>query len=273
MNSIFILKDLSSEALKAANDGNLAAMLPLLGKMGQTCENHPVGVKRSITNIPIPLFNSIMETRLAPDEVEAAIEIVQEDARGQNVPVLWWIGPTDRPGNLDSYLECSGFQLNDDGPGMAVDLDHINTKLASVPGLSFELARDENSRRQWSHTTGLGFEAPEPAIELLENYWCKLLSLTNPDILLAYIGLLGGQPVASSMLLLAAGVAGIYSVATIPSARRKGIGAWMTLYPLLYARYLGYRVGILQSSPMGLHVYQSLGFKEFCRVRTYEWRP
>jgi hypothetical protein len=45
----------------------------------------------------------------------------------------------------------------------------------------------------------------------------------------------------------------------------------MTLAPLMDAREMGYRIGTLQSSEMGLNVYRRLGFKEYCRVSQYVW--
>jgi GNAT superfamily N-acetyltransferase len=83
------------------------------------------------------------------------------------------------------------------------------------------------------------------------------------------IGFLNGMPVARSALAFDAGVAGIYAVGTIPSARGKGIGRAMTVLPLLEARRLGYRVGILQASHMGYSLYQMIGFKKVCRYRLY----
>ncbi len=55
-----ILKDISPASLVAAIEENLSGFIPVFGLLGRATEEDPPGVKRSVTDIPISLFNSIM---------------------------------------------------------------------------------------------------------------------------------------------------------------------------------------------------------------------
>jgi ribosomal protein S18 acetylase RimI-like enzyme len=76
-----------------------------------------------------------------------------------------------------------------------------------------------------------------------------------------FVGYLESEPVATHILFNGASVAGVYAVATIPAAQRQGIGAAITLKPLLDAREMGYRYAVLFSTEAGLRVYQRIGFR------------
>lgn len=268
-----ILHNLSTNKLVTAYEENLFSWLPLFARLGQTCTDDPPGVKRSITDIPMSLLNSVMDPRLEPEQVQPAVERVLTDARRRKVPILWWTGPATRPTNLGERLLGYGFELDEDGRGMALDLSRLNEDLPAPEDLVIRLAQDESGWQAWGLAMALGFGAPLEKVEFITNIWCDLLYLANPETTLAYTAYQHGEPVATSLLKLAAGVAGIYSVATVPEARRQGIGGRVTLYPLLQARQMGYRAGVLGSSEMGLGVYRALGFQEICTTRSYVWRP
>ena len=79
----------------------------------------------------------------------------------------------------------------------------------------------------------------------------------------------GGLEFLPPVLFCGGGVGGIYSVATLPEARGKGVGVVLTLNPLLYACEEGYRIGVLQSSEMGSKVFERLGFWHLCLVECF----
>ena len=81
---------------------------------------------------------------------------------------------------------------------------------------------------------------------------------------------LGGRAVATALLLLQDGVAGIHLVATSSDCRRRGYGTAVTAAALGYAKAAGYRSAALQASAMGKGVYGRLGFCEFSPLR--HWR-
>jgi GNAT superfamily N-acetyltransferase len=137
-------------------------------------------------------------------------------------------------------------------------------------GFVVERVRDEKGLAAWIEALGSGFgEGPVEAEWVGEVY--RRLGDEGPWR--PYLGRLGEEPVATATLFFGAGVAGVYFVCTVERARRRGIGAAVTLAALREAWDLGYRVGVLGSSEMGFPVYRRLGFDEYCRIGLYEWRP
>ena len=82
----------------------------------------------------------------------------------------------------------------------------------------------------------------------------------NPQKL--FIGFLEDEPVATSQLFLGGGVAGLWGVSTLQSARKRGVGTVMSLHPLRVARSLGYRIAVLDATQQGYGIYERIGFKE-----------
>ncbi len=222
-----------------------------------------------MTDIPFPLFNSIMRAQLLPERIDAVIQPIIAQAESRNVPMLWWTGPTTQPADLGIHLERHGFVNEGQMPGMAVDLANLNENPPMLCGLTIQRVTDDETLKQWSQVCAAGFGMPDFVANAFYDFMCHV----DPNTNLAYLGWRNDQPVATSLLLLAAGVAGIYNVATIPEARRQGIGAMMTVSPLREARDRKYKVGILQASEMGVDVYRSLGFQESCKIGQYVWSP
>ena len=98
---------------------------------------------------------------------------------------------------------------------------------------------------------------------------CSVLGLAEERPFGHYVGRLGGEVLATASLSLAAGVAGIFNVVTLPGARGRGRGTTLTLAALRDARKRGCRIGILQSSAMALGVYRCLGFERYSTYLVY----
>jgi GNAT superfamily N-acetyltransferase len=264
-----ILRDTSPQAVIAAIEANLSEEMAAFGRYYPGAELHEdAEIEWFISGLPSTLFNGVLRTRFDEETADAKIDQIIALFTARNVPISWGVGTTERPTDLATRLEARGFVLVQKETGMAADLLTLDES-GTVPG-SFTIVEVNNLAllKQYAHVSMRGFNNTE------EHTAIYLQTYTNigfgPHLPWRhFLGFLDGEPVATSSLLLHAGVAGVYGVATIPEARRKGIGAAMTLAPLRLARSWGYQLGILSPSEMGLNVYQRLGFREYCTVRIY----
>lgn len=261
-----IQTDTSDQALVTAiraNMGDLfrlmsAASLEELAGNGKFARWH--------TPLPHPWFNGVLSME-PHEELDAGfIEETVQYFRDKGVHTFtWWMDPPLTASDWEPALTKYGFGLSKDTPGMAMDLQALNDP-RQVNGLEIRAVRDEESLRTWAHIFTLGYGMPPDWEGIIFDVWLRLgldLPLRN------YLGYLNGEPVSTSCLFIGGGAAGIYSVATLPEARGRGIGAALTLDPLLEAREMGFRIGVLQSSEMGFDVYKRLGFQHLCQIEYF----
>ena len=263
-----LVEDLISDDLLAASDANMAAFWSAYGH-GNGCTWQATSeVVWFYTGIPDPLFNGVVTAKLKPEGVKATVDSLQAKIEAQGAPAFWWVGPRSKPDNLGALLEGYGLQPAGEVPGMAIDLALLENTPETITDFTIQKVIDAKMQRLWARIAAVGTEFPPAAVEAMVRVEA---TLSGPDYKAQhrYIGYLHGAPVATAALVLDSGVAGIYAVATIPEARRKGIGRIMTVRPLLEARQSGYQVGILQASPMGYPIYKRLGFRDVGKYRIY----
>lgn len=263
-----VTESISSDKLLAAMDANLAAFWSAYGRAKGRVWHETPEIAWFYTGIQEPLFNGVLSARLKPEDVEVTIDSIQAKIDEQQAPAFWWIGPLSKPSNLGILLEQQGLQPVGDAPGMAIDLALLGEEPDPITDFTIQKVSNPEMLALWIQlvNAGSGFSESITA-EVAENAAAMPVPLHTIQHL--YVGYLDGVPVTTSALLLDSGVAGIYGVATLPEARRRGIGRYMTVAPLLEAKQLGYQVGILQSTEMGHSLYQKIGFVDVCSYELY----
>ena len=262
--------DFSPEVVITANEENLYAFIPLFHGWKRAEIYKGTGICYCLTDIFLPTCNVACHANIKPENVDRTIKQFIAEGRKRNVPLQWYIGHNDKPADLGEKLASYGFTTPGPGPGMAIDLKTMKEETLPA-GLTIVEVKDVSTLKIWCQIVVTGFGMP-PHFQPGMIEWFKT-DLEYKLPLKLYLGILDGKPAATSLSYLAAGVAGIYLVATLPEARNKGIGFAMTQKPLKDAKISDYRIGTLQASKMGEPVYLRMGFKEYFQTGSYRWFP
>jgi GNAT superfamily N-acetyltransferase len=269
-----IVRDFDPATLRAVSEDNYAAFLLRFARTTGGPSLDTPELAWGLATVGGAFLNAVARTRFAPGtDVDAHIAATQAAFRARGQALGWWIMPSTRPADLPARLEARGFVRDAyETPAMTVDLDTLPGALPAPPELAVREALDPLTLRLWVQTFVRGMEIPAGATDVVFAAHASLGAAAEQPYR-TYLARLDGVPVATASLFLAAGVAGIVAVSTVPEARGQGIGAAVTLAPLLEARRLGYRIGTLMASPMGAPVYRRMGFTEVARFAQYVWTP
>ncbi|HEU4410093.1 MAG TPA: GNAT family N-acetyltransferase [Polyangiaceae bacterium] len=256
-----------------AIEANAAAALLAIGRAGGGDERDEGGLCWTIGGSPLAYHNAVVRADLAPEAADAAIDASIAALRARGVPGSWHVGPSMRPADLGARLAARGFVAVGDEPAMALDLAAPPAPAPPPPrGLGVALVRDERALGAWGEVLSAGFDgADEGAAWVIETF--RRLGWGESSPFRHFVARFEWLPVATGSLFLHEGVAGIYFVFTSPRQRRRGVAAALTRALLDDARALGARLAVLHASEMGYGVYRRLGFREYGRLRRYEWSP
>jgi GNAT superfamily N-acetyltransferase len=260
--TLLVLEDLSSPALVAAVEENVGEWTRLKGMLPGV-ELHDDGdVVWVFSRLP-GRGGAVALARFGEDTADARIGEILAYHRRYLEPTLWWAGSASTPADLGRRLRSHGLQCQRYMPGMAADLAAIQTEFPRPAGLVLEPVEDFSIFERHEHPF-FGPTTTERRRNLVEGI--SWMVHREPRRAWHFAAKLDGVPLGCATVFLGAGVAGLYHVATVPSARGRGIGKAVTLAALEHARDLGYRAAILHASKEGEPIYRRIGFEEVCQV-------
>ena len=213
------------------------------------------GIVLLASGLPVRFFNqiSIESGDATPVAIAEALAATRE--RGQPFVVHLRRGTDDRFRPL--MVELGLFLPAEAGPMPGMALHPIPPSTIAIPA-GHEIRRVDDQAGMDDHLRAgaLGFGLPED----------MLRAIVAPDAWqrpgnAVYVGYTDGEAVTIGLGVRTGRTIGVYNIATIESARRRGLGAAITERVAADGAADGCDVAILQSSPMGLTIYERLGYR------------
>ena len=167
-------------------------------------------------------------------------------------------------------LEDRGFQLAEEMPAMAIDLQDMTEATLGGDYTFQQVGVDEHDL--WVDTFAKGYELPREFANRFGPGNMPSIAKETEEYRY-YVVFNNDLPVSTSLDIIRDGIVEVYCISTIPDYRGKGIGRFVTAEPLRIASEEGYKTAILQASLQGAPVYRHLGFDSFGVIPLYVRTP
>jgi ribosomal protein S18 acetylase RimI-like enzyme len=240
----------------------MAAALPLFWRSRvSACDGivHEVdGLAVCLTGVADEPFNPTLVER-TPSDPAAALAAAAERYRPTGLSLGIDLEPTVHK-DVRTAAERSGMRMIESRPGMALRIADLRSSPAPAD-VEIRWVEDVRLLAQVADADAAAFDAD-----------AGLTRAFLPDAVLddsaqrVFAALIDGHVVGTGESALADGVLGVFGIATVPAFRRRGIAGALTS-ALIADRAEDADLAVLQSSRLGLGVYERLGFR---RMSTWE---
>jgi hypothetical protein len=213
------------------------------------------------TGLPTRLFNRILidgEQATAP-AIKAAFDALQGISDRASIDLR--VGMDDRWRPLMGRLGLERLGDRPWMPGMALHPIDVAALPAPPAGLDIRRIHGTAGLDELIAVVSDGFGPIAQAVT-------SPSMLDRPDVSVV-VGYEDGVPVTTGMGIRTVTTVGVYMIATVETARRRGYGAAITARVIADGAAAGCDVAVLQSSDMGLGVYRAMGFRTVVEYDLY----
>lgn len=221
--------------------------------------------------LPSDTYNVIVVRDLALPQ-----QLLQEGIRPflqQRFPAAIWYWNAGSSADIQA-LTALGLVHTETAIAMAADLGAAVLEAATPEGLTIVQATQADEVRQYgAFLAGLFVDTVEQ--QAVASYFQQLSSYPAQQFpaLQHYLGIVGGEVVATGCLFVGSATCGIYDIVTRPDARGRGIGSAMFAHILRSARNTSRSSAVLQASEAGMGIYRKAGFIPVGEVLVFDIRP
>ena len=211
------------------------------------------GLLVALSNLPAPELNGTRVIR-EPDDPVAAIGAAHDVFRSRGHPFFGIEIEVARHPRIDDAVRTAGLRRVERWPAMVAHLDALPAA-ADVAGVEITEVRDEADLPAVRAVEVATFgTSPAVAVRFVGR---RMVEDERVRMFLAWID---GRPVGEATGYLLDDTVGIFGVGVVEEARRRGIGAALTLRA---AAAFGGRADLawLQPSDMARSMYERLGFR------------
>jgi len=246
------------ELARLAHLNNVAAFSSLPPHQGGGFVRRIGGVVVAVTRSPIAIFNEVLPV---DDAVDAAIFL--EAVEVVRATRSRWVTHL-REGVDDALLtvvhDLDLEEHDADRPLPAMVLTELPMTVELPDGFQVRRVIDRQGFADFLRTS-------EGNSNLTET-WLGPGIVDDPTVAL-FVGYVEGRPVATSIATRTDPVIGVYGVGTVQAARRRGYGWAMTATAIVHGARAGCSIATLQSSSMGMPMYEAHGFRTLFHYRLF----
>ena len=223
------------------------------------------GVMTLLTGLPMDWFNQMLVEREDATRADVLAAVIGARESGEPFAVRLREEIDDR---FIPILIRAGLAATEPGhgtPGMvAFPIDRDAAGQQPPPELEIHRVTDAAGIDAHRAAVTAGFGA-DPVVA--QGTVCPDL-LNRPECAI-YVGYADGDAVVSGLGWRTGRTIGVYSIATVEPARRRGYGAAMTARVMADGVAAGCDVATLQTSDLGRPIYERLGFRTVVRYASY----